>query len=214
MKSYAVIGLGRFGTEVAVRLYESGEEVLAVDTDETLVDQIGDRVTRAVAADGRDRNILERLGLGNFDCAVVAVGSDLASAAMITMNLKLLKVPKIICKAHDDTYREILERLGADRVIIPEREMADKLCTVLTSSRIMEYIELSKEIGMVEMQTPAKWKGKTIRNLELRSRFGLNIIAVRQGDQIRIPPDLDRPMEEEDVLVLLGRYDAVNQIRS
>ena len=118
MKSYVVIGLGRFGRELATQLYASGEEVMAIDTSEMIIDKIADRVTRAVAADARDIDVLKKLGVENFDRAVVAVGSDLAASALITMNLKTLEVPFIMCKAQDDTYREILERLGADRVII------------------------------------------------------------------------------------------------
>ena len=213
MKSYVVIGLGRFGTEMAVRLYNCGEEVLVIDTDEQLVDKIADRVTRAVCADARDRDVLERLGAGNFDCAIVAVGSDLAASALITMNLKSLEVPSVICKAHDDTYREILERLGADRVIIPEREMAAKLALGLTSSGVMEYIELSREVGIVELQPPARWIGQTIRNLELRKRYGVNVIAVREQGEIQIPPEIDTPIREEWVMVALGSYDTLNNLK-
>ena len=152
MKSYVVIGLGRFGGELATRLYACGEEVMAIDTDEGLIDKIADRVTRAVAADARDPDVLKKLGVENFDRAVVAVGSDLAASALITMNLKALNVPFILCKAHDDTYKDILEKLGADRVIIPEREVADKLALGLTHAGVMEYIELSREFGIVEME--------------------------------------------------------------
>ena len=117
MKSYIVIGLGRFGAELATKLYECGEEVLAVDTNETIVDKIADHVTRAVAADARDLDVLEKLGTENFDRAVVAVGSDLAASALITMNLKTLNVPFIICKAHDDTYKDILSVIQTFRSV-------------------------------------------------------------------------------------------------
>ncbi len=213
MKSYAVIGLGRFGTEIALRLYACGEEVLAMDTSEQLVDKIADRVTRAVCADARDPNVLERLGLEHFDCAIVAVGSDLAASALITMNLKELRVPYVICKAHDDTYREILEKLGADRVIIPEREMADKLSLGLTSTGVMEYIELSNDYGIVELEPPQGWFGKSIRGLDLRNRYGANVIALRQGENLSIPPDIDAPMDEGTTLVMLVRYDMVNEMK-
>ena len=212
MKSYIVIGLGRFGKEMAEKLYACGEEVLAVDQDEALVDRIGDRVTRAVAADARDLEVLRRLGTESFDRAVVAVGSDLAASALITMNLKTLSVPYIICKAHDDTHREILERLGADRVIIPEREMADKLALGLTSTGIMEYIELSDEFGIAEISPETDWVGKGIRQLSLRSRYGINVIALRRGEDLSIPPDVDTPLEEEDTLVILAAYDNINQV--
>lgn len=213
MKSYIVIGLGRFGAEIAAKLYECGEEVLAIDTNEGLVDKIADQVTKAVAADARDRDVLVKLGAENFDRAVVAVGSDLAASALITYNLKSLNVPFIICKAHDDTYSEILEKLGADRVIIPERDVADKLALGLTHAGIMEYIELSNEYGIVEMSPPDEWVGKTIRGLELRSRYGANVIAVRRGDSISIPPDINTPIDADAVIVMLGSYAMLEKLK-
>ena len=212
MKSYVVIGLGRFGTEMALKLYDCGEDVLAIDTDENIIDKISDRVTKAAAADARDLDVLRKLGVEDFDRAVVAVGSDLAASALITMNLKTLGVPFIICKAHDDTYREILEKLGADRVIIPEREMADKLAKGLTTAGVMEYIELSSEYGIVEMTPPAEWLRKTIRSLELRSRYGANVIAVRRGENLRIPPEIDTPLDDDCILVILGSYKVIEKL--
>ncbi|MBP3719921.1 MAG: TrkA family potassium uptake protein [Clostridia bacterium] len=213
MKSYVVIGLGRFGAEIAVKLFECGEEVLAIDLDETLVDKIADHVTRAVAADGRDRDILEKLGVENFDRAVVAMGSDLAASAQITMNLKELGVPYIVCKAYDNSYRTILEKLGANLVIIPEWEMADKLALGMTHAGVMEYIELSDEFGIVEMMPMDKWVGKTIRQLELRTRYGANVIAVRKGEAIQIPPDIDTPLDESSTLVILGNYEMIEKLK-
>ena len=213
MKSYVVIGLGRFGAEIAVKLFECGEEVLAIDLDETLVDKIADHVTRAVAADGRDRDILEKLGVENFDRAVVAMGSDLAASAQITMNLKELGVPYIVCKAYDNSYRTILEKLGANLVIIPEWEMADKLALGMTHAGVMEYIELSDEFGIVEMMPMDKWVGMTIRQLELRTRYGANVIAVRKGEAIQIPPDIDTPLDESSTLVILGNYEMIEKLK-
>ena len=214
MKSYVVIGLGRFGAELATRLYACGEEVMAIDTDEGLIDKIADRVTRAVAADAKDPDVLKKLGVENFDRAVVAVGSDLASSALITMNLKALNVPFIICKAHDDTYKDILEKLGADRVIIPEREVADKLALGLTHAGVMEYIELSQGVGIVEMEPIPEWIGKTIRELELRTRYGVNVIAVRSNeDTIKIPPDIDSPIPADVVMVMLGKYEMFENLK-
>ena len=207
MKSYMVIGMGRFGSEIATRLYACGDEVLAIDLNEGLVDKIADRVTRAVAADARDLDVMRKLGVGNFDRAIVAVGSDLASSALITMNLKSLNVPFIMCKAQDDTYKAILEKLGANRVIIPEWEMADKLALGMTHAGVMEYIELSQEYGIVEIKPSKDWVGKTIRELELRTRYGINVIAVRiDEDTIRIPPDIDTPIPEDAGIVILGSY--------
>ena len=214
MKSYVVIGLGRFGAELATRLYACGEEVMAIDTNEQLIDKIADRVTRAVAADARDADVLKKLGVENFDRAIVAVGSDLAASALITMHLKGLNVPYIMCKAHDDTYKSILEKLGADKVVIPEREIADKLALGLTHAGVMEYIELSQEFGIVEMEPIPAWVGKTIRELELRNTYGVNVIAVRsQEDTIKIPPDIDTPIPANVIMVMLGKYDMFENLK-
>ena len=214
MKSYVVIGLGRFGTELATRLYACGEEVMVIDTNELLIDKIADRVTRAVTADARDADVLKKLGVENFDRAIVAVGSDLAASALITMNLKSLNLPYIMCKAHDDTYKSILEKLGADKVIIPEREVADKLALGLTHAGVMEYIELSQEFGIVEMEPIPAWVGKTIRQLELRNTYGVNVIAVRsQEDSIKIPPDIDTPIPADVVMVMLGKYEMFEKLK-
>ena len=214
MKSYVVIGLGRFGAELATRLYACGEEVMVIDMDEGLIDKIADRVTRAVAADARDADVLKKLGVENFDRAIVAVGSDLAASALITMHLKSLNVPYIMCKAHDDTYKSILEKLGADKVVIPEREVADKLALGLTHAGVMEYIELSQEFGIVEMEPIPAWVGKTIRELELRNTYGVNVIAVRsQEDTIKIPPDIDTPIPADVVMVMLGKYEMFENLK-
>lgn len=214
MKSYIIIGLGRFGFELAVRLYACGEEVLAIDKDEAIVNRIADRVTRAVVADAQDYDVLARLGADHVDRAVVAIGSDLGASALITMNLKTLKVPYILCKAQNDTHKEILERLGANRVIIPERETADKLALGLTSTGIMEYIELSDEYGILEIHAPLKWAGRSIRELDLRSRFGANILATREGEKLVIPPDIDRPVRRDDIFVVLGPYNTIKKMEN
>lgn len=213
MKSYVVIGLGRFGREIAAKLYACGDDVLVIDTDENTVDKFADKVTRAVAADARDIDVLKKLGVDTFDRAIVSIGEDLAASALVTMNLKSLNVPYIICKASDDTHRAILERLGANRVIIPEREMADKLALGLTSTGIMEYIELSDEYGIVEMEAPLAWHGKTIRELDLRSAYGINVLSVRQEEELQIPPNIDQPMDASMTLVILSSYDAIEKIK-
>lgn len=204
MKSFAVIGLGRFGTHIATKLYERGCDVLAIDMFEQQVDGIADRVTSAVVADGKNRDVLQRIGIGECDCAVVAVASDLAASVLITMNLKILGVPKIICKAHDETHCDILKKLGADQVIIPEYIVADKLSRSLISPSLLEYIDLSDDYGIIERQTPTIWSGKTIRELNIRVKYGINIIAIRRGNDIKISPDAGEIIEENDVLILLG----------
>lgn len=204
MKQYAVIGLGRFGTQLARRLYEYGEDVIAIDSSEDLVDMIADHVSRAVVADAKDKDTLKSLGVANCDCAIVSIGSDLASSVLITMNLKSLGIKHIICKAQDDTHREILEKLGADEVIIPEREVADKTARLLSSPNIIEYIELSSDHGIVEYKTPASWIGKTIRELNIRQKYGVNVISVKKGDDVSYSFNADYVFPDDSTVVLLG----------
>ena len=212
MKSYVVAGLGRFGSQLAVKLFSYGEDVLAIDMHENVVDKIADRVTRAVCADARDPEVLKRLGVQSCDCAIVAVGSDLASAALITMNLKSFGIPQIICKAYDETYRKILDKLGADRVIIPESEAADKLAKGLSSYGVMEYIEFSEEYGIMEMDAPAAWQGRLIGEIGVHRNYGVSIIALKQNSGIEVSPNGASKIAPGSTLVLLGKYDALHEI--
>ncbi len=212
MKSYVVIGLGRFGTELATRLYALGNDVMAIDVDENLVNAVADHVSSAVIADATKRDSLKGLGVQDCDCAVVALGSDLKASVLVTMNVKALGVPKIICKASDDTHSEILTKLGADRVIIPERDAADKLAVAITSPNIMEFIEISPTHGIVECTVPEAWAGKDIRTLDIRSRYGVTVIAIKKGEDITVSPMPDYVFEKDTTLVLLGKYESINKI--
>ena len=213
MKSYAVIGLGRFGAKIATSLYEYGMDVIAIDINEEYVNAIADSVTRAVTADAKNKNELKRLGIAECDCVIVALGSDLASLVLVTMNVKSLGVDYIICKAHDDMHREILEKLGANKVIIPERDVAEKTARSLASPNFLEYVELSNEYGIIEVLPPKPWIGKTIRELNVRARYHINIIAAKKKDKVIVSMPADFEIAADTKLVLLGDYDALDQIR-
>ena len=212
-KTYAVIGLGRFGTAVAERLYALGNEVLVVDNNPERVQRMESRVTYAVVADARDEEVLRSLAVRNYDCAVVATGSDLAASIVITMNLKELGVPQVICKAEGDTQKRALEKVGADKVVIPEREAGVKLAQAVTSSSILDFIELSPDCGIAEMQTPPEWCGKSIRELDVRSKYGVNIIAVREHGHVRVTLDANKPLTQEMTLVMLGDNERLARVR-
>ena len=212
MKSYVVIGLGRFGSKVATELCALGCEVLVMDTRADLVQQISNEVTQAVVADAQDPEVLKALGVRNFDCAIVAVGSDLASAVMATMNLKELGVPYVVCKAHDDTRRRVLEKLGADRVVIPEQENACRLARSLSSPNVLDYIELSEDYGIIEVPAPKTWHNKTLVELNVRAKLGVNIIAVRRNGRIDVSPSSNYRIEPGDVLVVLGETHALEMV--
>ena len=213
MKSFAVIGLGRFGTEVALRLYESGSEVLAIDNRGDLVQGISNQVTHAVVGDARDMGVLKALGVGSFDCAIVAIGGSLADSVLATMNLKELGVPKIVCKAHNETHRQVLQKLGADQVVIPEKENAARLAKNLVSPNVLEYIELSEEYGIIEVPAPASWVGKTLVQLNVRAKLGVNIIAIEHDGRINVAPGANYTIQAQDIMVILGDTAALQTVQ-
>lgn len=213
MRSYVVIGMGRFGSRIAETLYENGEEVIIIDSSEALINKMADKVSRAVCADAKDKDALKKLGIADCDCGIVALGTDLAGSVLITMNLKSLGVKKIICKAHDDTHKEILEKLGADMVIIPEREVAEKTARMLSSPNFFEFIELSGEYGIAELSAPRSWIGKSIKELDIRNAFGINIIAIKDGNDTIVSIPADYIIKSGIVFVILGDYDSLEKIK-
>ncbi len=215
MKTFLVIGLGRFGTAVATELCALGNEVLVMDTEEALVQAAAPQVTHAVTADGRDPEVLRELAARNFDCAIVAVGSDIGTSALITLNLKELGVEKVVAKAASHTHRKVLEKIGADRVVFPEYEMGVKLAHGLSSSNVLNFIELSDEASILEVPVPKDWVGKTLRELDVRNNYGVNIIAMRRGEKqkMAIAPAADEPLAATDVIVALGLDRDINRIQ-
>lgn len=213
MKSYVVIGLGRFGSRVAKELCRLGCEVLAMDISAELVSQLSNDVTHAVVGDGQDKEVLRALGVREFDCGIVAIGDDLAASVLVTMNLKELGLPKIICKAYDETHRRVLEKLGADRVVIPEQEQADRLARSLSSHNVLDYIELSEEYGIIEVPSPADWSGKSLKELNVRAKLGINILAIRRDGKINVSPGADFTFALKDILVVLGDSAALKKVQ-
>lgn len=213
MKSYIVIGLGLFGAETAKQLCKLGCEVLAMDIRSELVQQWSQEVTHAVVGDSRDKSVLRALGAGDFECAIVAIGDDLAASVLTVMNLKELGVPQIICKANDETHRHVLEKLGASRVLIPEQEHAVRLARSLSSPNVLDYIELSDDYGIIEVPAPRTWQNKTLKELNIRAKLGVNIIAIRHGGEISVSPAADYCIAQGDVMVVLGDSVALEAVQ-
>ena len=213
MKSYAVIGLGRFGSALARQPCKLGAEVLARDVKGDYVQQIANDVTHAVVGDAQDKEVLRALGVRNLDCAVIAIGDNLAASVLITMNLKELGVPYIVCKAHDETHRKVLEKLGVDRVVIPEHEYAQRLARTLNSHNVLDYIELSEDFGILDVPAPKSWIGKSLRELNVRAKLGVTIIAVENGGKTNVSPTADYAVGEGDTLVMLGDNVALEKVQ-
>ena len=213
MKSFIVVGLGKFGTEAARQLYRQGCEVLAVDSNPELVERVSDSVTQAVVANAQDKDVLRTLGVKDFDCAIVAIGDSLSDSVLATMNLKELDVPYIVCKASDETHRQVLKKLGADRVVIPEQEQATRLAKSLASRNVLDYIELSEDYGIIDVPSPQSWYDKSLIELNVRAKLGVNILAIKRNGGITVSPGAQFRILEGDVLVVLGNTEALRAVQ-
>ena len=184
MKSFAVLGLGRFGKEMALQLARGGAEVLAIDRERKMVDEVADEVTRAVTANLRDKDALQELGVAECDEVILSVGSDLAVSVLAVMNLKAIGVKHLICKAYDEMHRDVLLKLGADQVLIPEQEFAEKLAAQLISPRLRDYIQLTDDFVIEEMNVPDSWVGKSLGELCVRNKYDVTVVTVRHGKKV------------------------------
>ncbi|WKV08500.1 TrkA family potassium uptake protein [Thermoanaerobacterium sp. CMT5567-10] len=213
-KQFVVIGLGRFGSSVATTLYSLGCDVLAIDSSEERVQRISDSVTRAVQADATDEKVLRSLGVRNFDVAIIGTGTDIQTSLMVTLMVKELGVKTVVAKALNELHAKVLLKIGADRVIFPEKEAGIKLAHSLTSSNILDFIELSPEYNIVEIMALRDWIGKSLNELKLRQRFGLNIIAIKRENNIKITPSADDIIMEGDNLFVIASIDSINKLNN
>ena len=211
-KQYIVVGLGRFGRAIAETLCKAGEEVLGVDMDMELVEDLKDHITQTVQMDAMDRDALMALGFQDFDVAFVTMGSDIRASGTITLMLKELGVKRIIAKAHDDFHGRMLEKLGADKVLFPERDMGRRVAHNLVSGNIVDYLELSPEYSMAEVRPMKDWVGKTLKDLALRSRAGVNVIAIKRGEEVNPMPQPDTVISEDDALLVVAREETLSRM--
>lgn len=201
---FVIFGLGKFGRSVAETLAYNGKEVLAIDIKEEVIQDVADLVTHAVQADVTDGDALKALGIGNFDVAVVAISNNLQASIMATILAKELGVPYVISKAQNEIHKRVLEKVGADKVIFPEREIGIRIANNLISENFIDYIELSVDHSIVEIEVIDEWVGKTLRELNMRANYGINVMAIRKGDKITITPGPDFVFQSSDVLVVIG----------
>jgi len=207
LKQYVVIGLGRFGTSVATSLYKMGYEVLALDSSEEKIQAIVNDVTHAVVADATDEAALKALGLGNCDVVVVAIGQDMQASILATLVLKASGVKRVVAKAQNDLHGKVLEKVGADQVIYPERDMGVRVANNLVSTNVLDHIELSEEHTIAEVLVPESFFSKTLGQLNLRARYGLNVLAIKRNEQILISPTADDYLLKGDIIIVLGEKD-------
>ncbi|MEK3789168.1 MULTISPECIES: potassium channel family protein [Paenibacillus] len=203
-KQYAIIGMGRFGSSVAYALSEMGYDVLAIDANEQRIQEVSEMVTHAVSADSTDEEALRALGIRNFDVVVVAIGEDIQASILTTLILKDMGVPVLLVKAKNELHGKVLQKIGADKVIYPERDMGLRVAHHLTSPNILDYIELSEDYSIFEMQAPRFMIGRNLKELDIRARYGCNVLGIRREKEMNISPHPEDLIQTGDVLIIVG----------
>jgi len=211
-KQFAVIGLGRFGSSVALTLARAGYEVLAVDSDEDKAQKISDEVTHVAVADTTDEAALKTLGMRNFDVVVVAIGEDVQANVLTTLLLKEMGVTHIVVKARNELHGKMLEKIGADRIVYPERDMGQRVAHNLVSTNVLDYIELSPNLSLVEINAPRSLIGKSLAEANLRAKYEMNVVAIKRAEKIIVPPHPSDKITSEDVLIVVGGIDGLQRL--
>lgn len=212
-KTYAVFGLGRYGISVAKELVNSGAEVIAVDSNENIVNTVASELPYCKCADTTDIEVLKRLGIANVDVVIVAMAGNIESSVMTVMLCKELNVPYVIAKCSDNMHFKILTKIGADKVVFPEKDSGIRMAKNLLSSGFVDVIELSKDVSMVELNMKKEWVGKTLLELNFRKKYSLNVIAVKEDDIININVDPNIPLNENMKLVVVGNKNKIVKIK-
>lgn len=209
---FAVIGCGRFGYHLALTLSELGNDVLAVDSDEEVVNSLAPYVTYAYCANAGEEGALDSIGLSNVDCAVIGFSSNFEASIMATVTCREKNVPAIVAKARSEMHGRILMRVGATKIVIPEKDIGIKLAHSLSKNSVYEYINLSPDYSLIEIDVPESWVGKTIIELDIRAKFGISIIGIKHGDSMNINPTAEDVFHAGDHLLVLGLIEDIQNV--
>lgn len=211
-RNVLVLGLGRFGSALARKLFEKGVEVMAVDRDYTKVQKLADQVTYAAQADMTDEETMRELGINNFDIAVIATGSNIEASIEATLLCKDAGIATVIAKATNITHERILQKIGADKIIFPELESGERLARVISGSNLLEFIEFSSEFSLAEIRVHEAWVGKNLMELDFRKEYNLNVVAFERDGKTLINPNPTTLIEKNDLIVLIGKSEDVDKI--
>ncbi|MCP3774742.1 TrkA family potassium uptake protein [Paenibacillus sp. MZ04-78.2] len=206
---YAVIGLGRFGSSLAKELIKLGYEVLGIDKDEEAVEEMSDELTHVVVADATDEDVIRSLGIRNFDCVVVSIGNDIQASILTAILLKDSGVGMVVAKALSELHGKVLQKIGVDRVIYPERDMGIRVAHQLVSPNLLDYIELSDDYTIVELSVPRSLNGRSLKEIDPRARYGCSVVAINKKSGVIIAPTAEDMVEERDVMVVIGTNEQI-----
>lgn len=210
-KEFAVIGLGRFGGSICQELAEQEMPVLAIDINEERVQKFASIASHAVCADTTDEQVLKDLGVRNFDHVIVAIGDDLHASILTTLILKELGVRKITVKAQNDYHEKVLRKIGADHVVHPERDMGKRIAHNMVSNNVLDYLELSDEHSIAEVAASNRLGGHSIIDLNVRAKYGINIVAIKRENEILVSPQADELIRSGDILIVIGADADINR---
>ncbi|MHC0039528.1 potassium channel family protein [Pseudoneobacillus sp. C159] len=213
-EQYAVIGLGRFGTSVAQKLYDAGQDVMGIDINGERVEDADSIVTHAVTADSTDEDALKSLGIRNFDCVIIAIGNDMQSSILTAMLLKDLGVKKVIAKALSRIHGKVLDKIGVDWVIYPERDMGERVAHQLLSPNVLSFIELSDEYHIEEIKVSPSFVDKNLRELDLRAKYNISALAIVSNGEIIVSPSPEQKIHKGDILVVIGNTEDLAEFAS
>ncbi|MGG5178278.1 potassium channel family protein [Bacillus sp. MM09(2025)] len=203
-KEFAVIGLGRFGGSICKALSEEGLEVLAMDLNEDRVNEYAQIASHAVIGDSTDEAVLKNLGMRNFDHVIVAIGENIQASILTTIILKELGVKLVTAKAHNDYHEKLLNKIGADRVVHPERDMGKRIAHKIITNNVIEYLELSDEYGLIEVEANGHLENQSLYDLDIRARYQINIVAIKRGKEVIISPLAHEQIHKNDILIVIG----------
>ena len=212
-KTYAVFGLGRYGTAVARELVENGMEVIAVDTEQKIVNDAAAYLPVCKCADVTDPEVISRLGISNIDTVVVCMASNLEASVMAITLCKEAGVKNVIAKCANEMHQKILLRVGADKVVFPENESGIRLAKNLLSSGFIDMISLSKDVSMIEIDVRDEWCGKNLIELNLRKKYGFNIVAIKKGERVNVNINPEQPLEAETTLIVIANIAKLGKIK-
>jgi len=212
MKQFIILGLGRFGSAVATTLVELGYEVLGVDNDEEIVNALKDKITQAVQADITEEKVLAELGVKNFDTAIVSIGSDLETSILVTMMLKEMGLKYIIAKAQNNLHANILQKIGVDKVVFPERDMGARIAQRLINPNIRDYIELEPDYNIIEIEALPDFMDKTLSELDMRNKYGINVLAIKRNNSFNISPRAKDIIKKGDFLIVIGETKKITEL--
>ncbi len=212
-KSYAIFGLGRYGLAVARELVAGGAEVLAIDRSESIVNSLAAEIPLCKCVDVTDGDALRQLDIGSFDTVIIAMAGSLEATVLSTMLCKELGVKTVIAKCYNETHQKILSRVGADQVVFPESESGVRLAKNLLSAGFVDLLELSRDVSMVEVSVQPEWVGKSLLELNLRRKYGINIVAIREGGTVSVSIDPEKPLSKEARLLVIGNTARMGKLK-